>query len=60
LADSPSVNSDEAADGAVPDFDSDGALSGIDVQHAGLKANIHSVVISHFPLTDLPDDQSQD
>jgi uncharacterized protein YuzE len=53
LADRPSVNSDEVADGVVLDFDSDGALVGIDVQHASLKADIHSVVMSHLPLTDL-------
>ncbi len=53
LADRPSVNSDEVAGCVVLDFDSDGALVGIDVQHASLKADIHSVVISHLPLTDL-------
>ena len=53
LADRPSVNSDEVADGVVLDFDSDGALVGIDVQHASIKADIHSVVMSHLPLTDL-------
>ena len=53
LADRPSVDSDEVADGVVLDFDSDGALVGIDVQHASLKADIHSVVMLHLPLTNL-------
>jgi len=34
LADKASVNSDEVTDGAVLDFDANGALVGIDVQHA--------------------------
>ena len=46
LADRPSVDSDEVADGVVLDFDNDGALVGIDIQHASLKADIHSAILS--------------
>jgi uncharacterized protein YuzE len=53
LADRPSVDSDEVDEGVVLDFDNDGALVGIDIQHASLKADIHSVIMSHLPLTDL-------
>ena len=53
LTESPSVDSDEGADGAVLDYDAAGALVGIDVQHASQKADIHRLAISHMPLTQL-------
>jgi uncharacterized protein YuzE len=53
LSNTPSVDSDEVADGVVLDFDSDGVLVGIDVQHASQKADINSVSLSHLPLQDL-------
>lgn len=53
LSDTPSVDSDEVADGVVLDFDSNGVLVGIDVQHAGQKTDIQSVSLSHLPLNDL-------
>ncbi|MDD2740307.1 MAG: DUF2283 domain-containing protein [Methylomonas lenta] len=53
LADRPSVDSDEVADGVVLDFDADGALVGIDVQHASKKADIESLALSHLPFRDL-------
>lgn len=53
LADRPSVDSDEVADGVVLDFDGDGALVGIDVQHASKKTDIRSLALSHLPLRDL-------
>ena len=37
LADRPSVDSDEAADGVVLDFDESGTLVGIDEQQADIK-----------------------
>lgn len=37
LSDQPAADSDEVADGVVLDFAADGALVGIDVQHASLK-----------------------
>ena len=53
LADRPSLDSDEVAEGVVLDYDAAGALVGIDVQHASQKADIHRLAVSHMPLTDL-------
>jgi uncharacterized protein YuzE len=53
LSNTPSVDSGEVADGVVLDFDSNGVLVGIDVQHASQKADIQSVSLSHLPLNDL-------
>jgi uncharacterized protein YuzE len=53
LSESPASDSDEVADGVVLDFDADGALVGIDVQHASRKADIRRLSISHLPLVDL-------
>ena len=53
LADRPSVDSDEVSDGVVLDFDENGALVGIDVQHASQKADIQSLAVLHLPLRDL-------
>ena len=53
LSNTPSVDSDEVADGVVLDFDSNGVLVGIDVQHASQKTDIGSVSLSHLPLNDL-------
>lgn len=53
LSNTPSVDSDEVADGVVLDFDSNGILVGIDVQHASQKTDINSVSLSHLPLNNL-------
>ncbi len=53
LSNTPSVDSDEVADGVVLDFDADGLLVGIDVQHASLKTDIKSLSVSHLPLQNL-------
>ncbi|BAO29081.1 DUF2283 domain-containing protein [Sulfuritalea hydrogenivorans] len=53
LAERPSVDSDEVADGVVLDYDAAGALVGIDVQHASLRADIHQLAINHMPLAHL-------
>ncbi|WAR46929.1 DUF2283 domain-containing protein [Methylomonas rapida] len=53
LSDKASVDSDEVADGVVLDFDENGHLVGIDVQHASQHADIQSLAISHLPLTNL-------
>jgi uncharacterized protein YuzE len=50
LADRPSVDSDEVTDGVVLDFDENGALVGIDVQHASHKADIQNLSLLHLPL----------
>ena len=53
LAERPSVDSDEVADGVVLDYDAAGALVGIDVQHASQRADIRQLAINHMPLTHL-------
>jgi uncharacterized protein YuzE len=50
LADRPSVDSDEVNDGVVLDFDANGALVGIDVQHASERADINNLSVSKLPL----------
>jgi uncharacterized protein YuzE len=53
LTDRPSVDSDEVNDGVVLDFDNDGALVGIDVQHASQRADIRSLSVLKLPLEEL-------
>jgi len=53
LSNTSSADSDEVADGVVLDFDSNGVLVGIDVQHASQKTDQNSVSLSHLPLNDL-------
>jgi uncharacterized protein YuzE len=53
LSNTPSVDSDEVADGVVLDFDINGVLVGIDVQHASQKTDINSISLSHLPLQNL-------
>ena len=49
LADRPSVESDEVADGVVLDFDADGHLVGIDIDHASQRVNLHQLVLDRLP-----------
>jgi uncharacterized protein YuzE len=53
LADRPSVDSDEVKDGVVLDFDSNGALVGIDVQHASERADLSNLSLSKLPFGEL-------
>jgi len=53
LTDRPSVDSDDVNDGVVLDFDNDGALVGIDVQHASQRADIRSLSVLKLPLEEL-------
>jgi uncharacterized protein YuzE len=53
LADRASVDSDEVKDGVVLDFDANGSLVGIDVQHASERADIQSLSISKLPFGEL-------
>ncbi|OAH96120.1 MULTISPECIES: DUF2283 domain-containing protein [Methylomonas] len=53
LADRPSVDSDEVSDGVVLDYDENGTLVGIDLQHASQKADIESLALVHLPLRNL-------
>jgi len=48
LTNRPAMDSDEVADGVVVDFDGNGTLVGIDVQHASEKTDIQSVSLLHL------------
>jgi uncharacterized protein YuzE len=53
LADRLSVESDEVNDGVVLDFDANGALVGIDLQHASQRMDINSLSVAKMPLGEL-------
>lgn len=53
LADRASVDSDEVQDGVVLDFDANGALVGIDLQHASQRVDIKNLTLSKLPLGQL-------
>lgn len=46
LSDRPSVDSDEVNEGVVLDYDANGTLVGIDVQHASQRTDISRLVVS--------------
>lgn len=50
LSERTSVDSDEVSDGVVLDYDADGVLVGIDLQHASTRADIRKLSISNLPL----------
>ena len=45
----PSVDSDEVADGVVLDFDANGHLVGIDIDHASQRVNLQQLVLDRLP-----------
>jgi len=49
LTERPSIESDEVANGIVLDFAEDGALVGIDVQHASRQVDISRLMIDNMP-----------
>jgi uncharacterized protein YuzE len=51
LADRPSVDSREISEGVVLDYDSDGALVGIDIDNASNKVALDTLVVSKLPGT---------
>ena len=53
LADRASVDSDEVKEGVVLDFDANGALVGIDVQHASERADLSNLSLSKLPFGEL-------
>lgn len=53
LADRASVDSDEVQEGVVLDFDANGALVGIDLQHASQRVDINNLSVSKLPLGQL-------
>lgn len=50
LSEQPSVESCEVSEGVVLDYDGDGNLAGIDIDHASRKLDLREVVTSHIPL----------
>ena len=50
LIDVPSVESEEVRPGIVLDFDSQGRLVGIDIDHASKHASLQSLQIDDLPL----------
>jgi uncharacterized protein YuzE len=53
LSERASVESDEVNDGVVLDFDANGALVGIDLQHASKRMDINSLSVSKLPIGEL-------
>jgi uncharacterized protein YuzE len=50
LLERPSVESREIADGVVLDFDADGQLVGIDIDHASRRVELQRVVLGSLPV----------
>jgi uncharacterized protein YuzE len=51
LASRPSVESQEVSEGVVLDYDADGNIVGIDIDHASKKLNLQEVVTNQIPVT---------
>jgi uncharacterized protein YuzE len=49
LTERPASDANEVADGVVLDFDAEGALVGIDVQHASRVADLSRFLVEHVP-----------
>lgn len=50
LADCPSASSDEVVPGIVLDFDGQGNLVGIDIEHASMTVDLSNVELNSFPF----------
>jgi uncharacterized protein YuzE len=50
FASRPSVDSREVSEGVVLDYDADGNLVGIDIDHASKKLNLSEVVTNQIPV----------
>ena len=50
LAHKPSVESQEVSAGVVLDYDAEGNLAGIDIDHASRKLDLRELVTSHIPV----------
>lgn len=50
LSSRPSVESQEVSEGVVIDYDAEGTLVGIDIDHASQKLDLGELVTSHIPL----------
>ena len=49
LSSNPSKESREVSEGIVLDYDSEGNLTGIDIDNASKKADLHELTISKMP-----------
>ena len=49
LSSKPSVDSMEVSEGVVLDYDADGNLTGIDIDNARNKIDLHEVILSKIP-----------
>lgn len=49
LSSKTSVDSREVSDGIVLDYDADGNLVGIDIDHASVKLDIRELILSKLP-----------
>ena len=50
LSSKKSVDSQEVADGVVIDYDSDGKVTGIDIDHAGEILDLGELITNQLPL----------
>ncbi len=50
LSQRPSVESREVSEGVVLDYDDEGNLAGIDIDHASRKLDLRELVTSHMPI----------
>jgi uncharacterized protein YuzE len=54
LSAKPSADSREVSEGVVLDYDAEGNLVGIDIDHASSKLDLRELVTSHIPLQAAP------
>jgi len=50
LSQKPSVESQEVSEGVVLDYDGEGNLVGIDIDHASRKLDLRELFTNHIPL----------
>jgi uncharacterized protein YuzE len=50
LSSRPSVESQEVSEGVVLDYDADGTLVGIDIDHASRKLDLSELIANRIPL----------
>lgn len=53
LSSRPSVESQEVSEGVVLDYDAEGNIVGIDIDHASRKLDLSEVVANHIPVRKL-------
>jgi uncharacterized protein YuzE len=49
LSDKPGADSDEIADGVVVDYDADGVVAGIEIEHARTRLDLSRLILAGFP-----------